>query len=607
MKKLTARRLALIGFAIMMAIAALTYGRSSGDEVAEWPGAAAETADEIPISQAWRLLTTESMARQASVVGHFVFIETLPGTPETVDGDIVKARLPFPAATMVSRMAEEAVIDFRIHSNQGFGPSWSDRALQILPALIIIGLLAFFLLRGATRSLGLNKSFDIIEGDKLRETFSDVAGIDAARAEIQEIVDFLKDPEEASRLGGRMPKGALFDGPPGSGKTLLARAMAREAGVPFMSIDAAGMNQIFVGAGAMKVKKVFKEARKRAPCIVFIDEIDSMGRARGGMRGGSGDEKETTLNALLVELDGFGPREGIVVIAATNRPEILDPALTRRGRIDRRISIGLPDIEGRKEILRVHCRKIKAEADLDLSMIAGTTFGFSGADLAALVNEAALHATRKGQDTVTLADFAAARDRMIVGLSGTDRKLSEEDRRLTAVHEAGHAMIAALEPHADPIEKVTILPQGRAAGYVMQSPNQDRIFETRARLNARIRVAVAGRVAEEVVFGRDAITSGAMSDIEQATRIAREMVMTLGMSDLGFIRFDPNDFALQDMENPPVREVRRMINDAMAQVMQIMTQKKDLLIGLSDTLVQQEVMTGADVSRLLAETEPAAA
>lgn len=607
MKKLRSlTALFMVGVVLALSLAAHHLTRGQPD-VAAWPTPEArQSAVEIPLSRAWAILVTPEGASHAAVIGDMLYLEMIPeafeggGSGGVADGSGVrKARMPFPAASTVARLAEVSAVDLTVNTGRE-SVSTFERVLQFTPILLLLGLMAFFLLRGATGSLGLSKSFDVIEPARLREGFSDVAGIDAARSEIVEIVDFLKDPVSASRLGGRMPKGVLFDGPPGSGKTLLARAMAREAGVPFITIDAAGMNQIFVGAGAMKIRKVFKEARKRAPCIVFIDEIDSMGRARGaGGRGGAGDEKETTLNALLVELDGFGPREGIVVIAATNRPEILDSALTRRGRIDRRITVSLPDIEGRKAILTVHARKVETAPDIDLAGIAATTFGFSGADLAALVNEAALHATRMGHAAVGMEDFAAARDRMVVGMSGSNRKMDAEDLKLTAVHEAGHAMIAALEPDADPIEKVTILPQGRAAGFVMQAPDRDRIFETRGRLQARIRVAVAGRIAEEAIFGPDAVTSGAVSDIEQATRIAREMVVNLGMSSLGFIRLDQSDTALHDFENPPVREIRRIIEQAEAHVSRILAGRREDLLRLSQELMRREVMDGADVARIL--------
>ena len=593
MKNPKARGLALIGLVLVISMTAALVTVMRGPAVNAWPHNAIDGAEEISLSQAWRLVTDASMAQRGAILDDFVYIE-LPAARA-----VVKAQLPLPETTFVSRMAEEAAIDLQIYSNQHLGATWTDRMIQLIPGLLIIALLAFFIFRGATKSLGLTSSFEVVEQGKLKDTFDDVAGIDAARAEIQEIVDFLKDPKAAARLGGRMPKGALFDGPPGAGKTLLARAMAKEADVPFLTIEASGVNQLFIGAGAMKIKRAFKEARKRAPCVVFIDEIDAMGRARGSSGSGAGDEKETTLNALLVELDGFDAREGIVVIAATNRSEILDPALTRRGRIDRKITIGLPDIEGRKEILRVHCRKIQAEVGLDTGSIASTTFGFSGADLAALVNEAALLATRARRDAVTLKDFAAARDRMLVGLSASHRQLGEADRRLTAIHEAGHALIATVEPHADPIEKATIVPQGCAAGYVMQSPDQDRLFETRARLRARIRVAVAGRVAEEMVFGEDAITSGAASDIQQATRVARQMVMSLGMSDLGFVCVDPQDVTLHDPDNPPVREIRRIIDDALGHVATELTSRRDTLLALAAELECRETLSGAEVTEIV--------
>ena len=512
----------------------------------------------------------------------------------------VIAQLPYPPSRMITAMVQDAAVDVQIYEPISLEPSWVDRIISIAPAILLIGLLIFFLSRGATKSLGLTSSFEVIETENLKQTFDDVAGIDAAREEIQEIVDFLKDPVKASRLGGRMPKGALFDGPPGAGKTLLARALATEAGVPCLTIEASGVKQLFVGAGAMKLKRAFREARKRAPCIIFIDEIDAMGKARGSSNSGAGDEKETTLNALLVELDGFDATEGVFVIAATNRPEVLDPALTRRGRIDRKITVDLPDLQARREILAVHCRAIKGEVGLDTDSIARSTFGFSGADLAALVNEAALMATREDRELVDLESFEKARDRLLVGLSGSKRKLNAADRELTAYHEAGHALIAAICPHADPIEKATILPQGRAGGYVMQSPNADHSYETYDRLISRIKVAVAGREAEKLIFGSGAITSGAESDIQQATRVAQSMVLRWGMSKQGFVAIDPSNGALVDPENPPVREITRIITECQDEVRQEMERNRDQLVAMADALKARETLSGDDVRKVLA-------
>lgn len=623
MKNISPRRLLLLGLALvapMLLIMAL--GAKNAPEPS-WPVLAKETAEEISLSEAWDMLNDPLPGRRAAVVNTELVIETpLSSYSETgrvietldeiealaagaepglsPDGKLVHhtAQLPYPPSRFITAMAQDAEVDVRIVEPLKTQPSWIDRIIAIAPALLLIGLLILFFSRGATKSLGLSSAFNLVATEDLKESFEDVAGINEARGELEEIVTFLKDPKKASRLGGRMPKGALFDGPPGSGKTLLARALAKEAGVPFLTIEASGVNQLFVGAGAMKIRRAFKEARKHAPCIIFIDEIDAMGKARGSTSSGAGDEKETTLNALLVELDGFDARDGVFLIAATNRPEVLDPALTRRGRIDRRITVDLPDLEARKEVLKVHCRKIKAVVGLDIDAIAQTTFGFSGADLAALVNEAALMATRSERDYVEAVDFEAARDRLIVGLSGRQRKLSEADRDLTAVHEAGHALIAALSPDADPIEKATILPQGRAAGYVMQAPTEDRAFETQDRLLARIEVAVAGREAERLVFGEGAITTGAASDIEQATRAARAMVSRFGMSQHGFVQIDPSDPMLFDAQNPPLREISRLISEAQARVSQKLEANRERLDALAQALRVSETLTGEEVMQI---------
>ena len=599
-------------------------------EPESWPYTSVDTARLVPLSDIVTRLDTAVDGRRAAVLGAFIYVESpsdsldadtlrkaLP-VPETAPEDALdedgalkelpaeipdtvteRARLPFPADDLVGTLSTESAVPLTIEENPGFEASWVDRLFQILPILIILLIVALVLSRGAGRGLGLNSSFEVIEKDKLREDFSSVAGVDTARGEIQEIVDFLKNPSDSARLGGRMPKGAIFSGPPGTGKTLLARAMAKEAGVPFLSIEASGVNQLFVGAGAMKIKRAFREARKRAPCIVFIDEIDAMGRARGSVQSSAGDEKETTLNALLVELDGFDAREGVVVIAATNRPEILDKALTRRGRIDRHVHIDLPDKTGRAEILNVHISAITTCPDLDVTAIAGRTFGLSGADLAALVNEAALVATRQGHATVQMEDFEAARERMIIGVGGARKRLTEAERRLTAVHEAGHALIAAASPHADPIEKATILPQGGALGYVMQSPDEDRAFETRARLRGRIRVAVAGRVAEEILYGSDRITSGAASDIDQATTIAHNMIMRFGMSPLGFVRATPQDPASQSISHDVFVETQSLIAREMDLVRHFMTENTDHLTRLADALEASETLDGESILDLV--------
>jgi cell division protease FtsH len=604
MKNLTPRRILILGLLFLTPLLLAMMFVPSQDD-AEWPATYAQTAREISLSQAYDLLQDPVEGREAAILDSHIYIRTLSdtasidqgGAPDTLTSDdtveTLMALLPFPAHDIITDIIKETDLPVQIHRNQDYSPTLVDRIIQLLPIILIVIIAVFLIRRGGMRSLGLNSSFAIVDPENIKDSFETVAGIDSARDEIQEIVDFLKDPKAASRLGGEMPKGAIFSGPPGTGKTLLARAMAREAGVPFLTIEAAGINQLFVGAGAMKIKRAFREARKQAPCIVFIDEIDAMGRARGGAQSGAGDEKETTLNALLVELDGFDGRDGVVVIAATNRPQILDKALTRRGRIDRHIHIDLPDIDGREEILKVHARKIKVMPNIDFRRVASTSFGFSGSDLRSLVNEAALSATRAGRENVTLEDFGIARDRMLVGLSGSQRRLSEVDRRKTAIHEAGHAVIAAVLPDSDPIEKATVLPQGAALGYVMQSPQEDRVFQTRDELIARIRVAVAGRVAEEICYGPGGVTSGASSDIEAATATAKLMVTRFGMSDLGFVLIDNQDPDLHDIARPAAAEIRKIIHSEILAVKSFLNEHRDRLEQIARMLEEAETVEGA--------------
>lgn len=618
MPSLSRRQWAIVGLALALPLVAASLFSKHLDDEPEWPYSVSETAEEVSLSHIETLTQTPLQGRRAGVLGRYIYVETpvsdLPGPDdgtrdfnliasyEDADTQTVRAQLPYPADDMIANLVSHGDVPLRIYENPGYEVTWADRFFQLLPIFIILAIILLIFSRGATKGLGLSSSFEVIEKHKLAGGFDTVAGIDTAREEIQEIVDFLKSPRDASRLGGRMPKGAIFSGPPGTGKTLLARAMAKEAGVPFLSIEASGVNQLFVGAGAMKIKRAFREARKRAPCIVFIDEIDAMGRARGTSNSGAGDEKETTLNALLVELDGFDGRDGVVVIAATNRPEILDPALTRRGRIDRHIHIDLPDMLGRKQILEVHTRHIEIDPTLDLTAIAATTPGFSGADLAALVNEAALLGAREHNKTlVDLADFNDARDRLLIGLSGSRRILSAEDRRLTAIHEAGHAMIAGASPDADTIEKATILPQGGALGYVMQNPDEDRSFETRARLLARIRVAVAGRVAEEIVFGPNGATSGAASDVRVATRIARDMVARFGMTQSGFVLVDPNDPLLHDPNGNTLEHIRQIISAEMDVVRAYLRDNLNILERIADALEVHETLSGKDIHDILGD------
>merc|ERR1712005_24800 len=412
--------------------------------------------------------------------------------------------------------------------------------------LLLIGVWVFFMRQmqsGGGKAMGFGKSkAKLLNEAHGRVTFEDVAGIDEAKQELQEIVEFLKDPGKFQKLGGKIPKGALLVGPPGTGKTLLARAIAGEANVPFFSISGSDFVEMFVGVGASRVRDMFDQAKKNAPCIVFIDEIDAVGRHRGAGYGGGNDEREQTLNQLLVEMDGFEGNEGVIVIAATNRPDVLDPALLRPGRFDRQVVVGLPDIIGREQILKVHMKKVPLADGVEPRVIARGTPGFSGADLANLVNEAALLSARKGKLEVSMEEFEQSKDKVMMGSERRSMVMTEEERKLTAYHEAGHAVVAAYSPASDPIHKATIIPRGRALGMVMRLPEGDRVSMPLNKLYADLRVACGGRIAEEMIFGEDKITTGASSDIRMVSDIARRMVTEWGMSEkLGFLAYDPNE------------------------------------------------------------------
>ena len=401
--------------------------------------------------------------------------------------------------------------------------------------LLLIGVWIFFMRqmqggRGGAMGFGRSKA-KLLTENKNKVTFNDVAGIDEAKEELVEIVEFLKDPRKFQKLGGRIPKGALLIGPPGTGKTLLARAVAGEAGVPFFTISGSDFVEMFVGVGASRVRDMFEQGRRNAPCIIFIDEIDAVGRSRGAGLGGGNDEREQTLNQILVEMDGFDTQEGIILVAATNRPDVLDPALLRPGRFDRQVVVPNPDILGREAILKVHIKKISVAPDVDIRTIARGTPGFSGADLANIVNESALLAARKNKKIVTMVDFEEAKDKVMMGSERRSLVMSQEEKELTAYHEGGHAIVALNQPASDPIHKATIIPRGRALGMVMRLPERDQLSMAREKMLADITVAMGGRVAEEIIFGDDKVTSGASSDIEMATKMARNMVTKYGMSE----------------------------------------------------------------------------
>ncbi len=486
-----------------------------------------------------------------------------------------------------------------------------------LPFIILIGVWVFFMNRmqggGRGGAMGFGKSKAKLLNERAgRVTFDDVAGIDEAKEELEEIVEFLRDPQKFSRLGGKIPKGALLVGPPGTGKTLLARAIAGEAGVPFFTISGSDFVEMFVGVGASRVRDMFDQAKKNAPCIVFIDEIDAVGRHRGAGYGGGNDEREQTLNQLLVEMDGFEANEGVILLAATNRPDVLDPALLRPGRFDRQVQVPNPDIKGREKILNVHARKTPLGPDVDLRIIARGTPGFSGADLANLVNEAALTAARTGKRFLTMDDFENAKDRVMMGAERRSMVMTEDEKKLTAYHEAGHAVVGLNVPQHDPIHKATIIPRGRALGLVLSLPERDQLSVTKTKYKSQIAMAMGGRVAEELIFGPDNVTSGASSDIQQVSRIARAMVTQFGMSEkLGNIDYanrqdtylGPQQGGLSagpDTQEIIDAEVRKLVDEGYETAKRILTERSQDLKNLAEGLLEYETLTGAEITRVIA-------
>jgi len=464
---------------------------------------------------------------------------------------------------------------------------------------------------GGNKALSFGKSrARLLSAQQKKATFKDVAGSDEAKEELQEIIEFLKDPQKFQKLGGRIPKGVLLVGPPGTGKTLLARAIAGEANVPFFSISGSDFVEMFVGVGASRVRDLFEQGKKNAPCIIFIDEIDAVGRHRGAGLGGGHDEREQTLNALLVEMDGFESNEGVILIAATNRPDVLDPALLRPGRFDRRVVVARPDVKGREEILRVHTRKVPLSDDVELSIIARGTPGFSGADLANLVNEAALWAARQNRKFVAMADFEMAKDKVLMGVERKSMILSDEEKKNTAYHEAGHALVAAMTPGADPVHKVTIIPRGMALGLTMQLPEADKHTYTKEYLEGMLAVLMGGRTAEEIFLGH--ITTGAGNDIERATDIARNMVCEWGMSQLGPLAFGKKEEAIflgreiaqhrdfsEDTALQIDKEVKRIVNTAYETAHSILESNRDTLDRIAQALLEREVLDANEVKMLM--------
>ncbi len=537
---------------------------------------------------------------------------------ETIDGHNFATYAP-QSQNMVDKLLENGV---KIEAKPEETPEGSFWAVLIswLPMIVLIGVWIFFLKQassGNNKAMSFGKSrARLIENTK-KVTFADVAGADESKQELEEIIDFLKDPQKFQRLGGKIPKGVLLVGPPGTGKTLLAKAVAGEANVPFFSISGSDFVEMFVGVGASRVRDMFAQAKKNAPCLLFIDEIDAVGRHRGAGLGGGNDEREQTLNQLLVEMDGFEANENVILIAATNRPDVLDPALLRPGRFDRQVTVSNPDVKGREEILKVHVRKVPLAKDVDLAVVARGTSGFSGADLANLVNEAALLAARRNKRKVTAEDFDNAKDKVLMGNERKSMAMDEEEKKLTAYHEAGHAICSLHVKETDPIHKATIIPRGRALGMVQQLPEKDHYSYTRAKMLSRLIICMGGRVSEELKFGYDKVTSGASSDIAAATNLARSMVTEWGMSDvLGPVLYAENSNEVflgravtqnKNMSEETARlvdmEIKRLVTEAYDEAKRILTEHDKDLETLAHALIEYETLTGDEIKDILAGKE----
>ncbi|VVT22148.1 protease, ATP-dependent zinc-metallo [Sphingomonas sp. EC-HK361] len=569
-------------------------------------------------------------AAQGNAISYSTFVQKVDeGTVKDVNispslitgtlssGDKFKTN-PIADASLTDRLLKAGV---QITGKPDDGPSiWQYVLVQALPFLLFMGI-AFLVVRQMQKggagggAMGFGKSrAKMLTQKEGKVTFEDVAGIDEAREELEEIVEFLKDPTKFARLGGKIPKGALLVGSPGTGKTLLARAIAGEAGVPFFTISGSDFVEMFVGVGASRVRDMFEQAKKSAPCIVFIDEIDAVGRHRGAGLGNGNDEREQTLNQLLVEMDGFEANEGIIIIAATNRPDVLDPALLRPGRFDRQVVVPRPDIEGRVKILEVHMKKVPLAPDVDARVIARGTPGFSGADLANLVNEAALTAARKSKRLVAMAEFEEAKDKVMMGAERRSMVMTEDEKRMTAYHEAGHAIVSIHEPASDPIHKATIIPRGRALGMVMRLPERDSYSYHRDKMYANLAVSMGGRVAEEIIFGYDKVSSGASGDIQYATGLARDMVTKWGMSD----KVGPVEYAQPEGESflgysssQPVRmsnataqliddEIKNIVEGGLDRAKHVLTEHVDQLHLLAGALLEYETLSGDEIKKLIA-------
>jgi len=518
---------------------------------------------------------------------------------------------PISYPEMIKELRDKGV-NITVKDAQGGG--WPTWLLNLAP-FVLLGALWFIMIRqmqtGGNKALSFGKSrARLLSMQQKKVTFKDVAGVDEAKEELREIIEFLREAQKFQKLGGRIPKGVLLVGPPGTGKTLLARAVAGEANVPFFSISGSDFVEMFVGVGASRVRDLFEQGKKNAPCIIFIDEIDAVGRHRGAGLGGGHDEREQTLNQLLVEMDGFESNEGVILIAATNRPDVLDPALLRPGRFDRRVVVSRPDVRGREEILRVHTRKIPISDDVDLGVLARGTPGFSGADLANMVNEAALNAARQNRKTVLMYDFEQAKDKVLMGAERKSMLLSDEEKKVTAYHEAGHALVAAMREHSDPLHKVTIIPRGMALGVTMQLPIDDKHTYTRDYLETRLAIMMGGRVAEELFL--NTMTTGAGNDIEQASDLARKMVCEFGMSSLGPITFGKKEEQIflgreisqhRDFSEETAQkideEVRRFVDDGYNSARNILETNRPVMEKIAMALLEREVIDGSEVQMII--------
>jgi cell division protease FtsH len=532
-------------------------------------------------------------------------------TGMTQNKDNFRTYLPAQYEGLVNRLLDKKII---VQAKEPTASPWAALLLSWAPILLLIGFWIFFMRQvqsGGNKALSFGKSKAKLSSSAQKKvTFRDVAGAEEAKSELQEIIEFLKEPQKFQKLGGRIPKGVLLMGPPGTGKTLLARAVAGEANVPFFSISGSDFVEMFVGVGASRVRDLFEQGKKNAPCIIFIDEIDAVGRHRGAGLGGGHDEREQTLNQLLVEMDGFESNEGVILIAATNRPDVLDPALLRPGRFDRRIVVGRPDVKGREGILAVHTKKIPLSDDVDLKVLARGTSGFCGADLANLVNEAALNAARYNQKVVRMADFQFAKDKVLMGSERRSLIITEEEKRNTAVHEAGHALLAAILPHADPVHKVTIIPRGMALGVTQQLPLDDRLNYSRDYLQDQLAILLGGRIAEEITQGK--LTTGAGNDLDRVTDLARRMVCEWGMSEaMGPLTFGKRDEQIflgreiakaQDYsEDTALRidqEVKKFVMDAYDRARSMLLTNKAALMRIAEELLAREVLDAGQVKRL---------